>query len=91
MLSAKFSIPYAVATAIVQGVTDVSAFQPERVADPQIQALAQKVTIEADARMDLRRYDYPTAKVTVSLEDGPQFTRGGGGPPGGFPQSCAPS
>ena len=73
MLSAKFSIPYAVATAIVQGATDVSAFQPERVADPQLRVLARKVTIETDARMDLRRYDYPTAKVTVSLEDGRSF------------------
>lgn len=70
MLSAKFSIPYAVAAAILQGSTGVSAFLPERVAEPQVRALARKVTVESDTKMDLRRYDYPTAKVTVSLEDG---------------------
>ena len=70
MLSAKFSIPYAVAASIFQGDTGVSAFLPERVAEPKVQALARKVIIEADPKMDLRRYDYPTAKVTVNLEDG---------------------
>ena len=70
MLSAKFSIPYAVAHAIVAGNTDVFAFQPDRVADPGVQALARKVVIEPDPQMDLRRYDYPTAKVTLVLADG---------------------
>ena len=70
MLSAKFSIPYAVAHAIVAGTTDVFAFQPDRVADPGVQALARKVVIEPDPQMDLRRYDYPTAKVTLVLADG---------------------
>ncbi len=70
MLSAKFSIPYAVSAAIVQGDTGVQAFRPDRVADPHVQSLARLVSIEADPRMDLRRYDYPTARVTVTLEDG---------------------
>ena len=70
MLSAKFSIPYAVAHAIVSGNTDVFAFRPDRIGDPSVQALAQKVVVEPDPQMDLRRYDYPTAKVTVVLEDG---------------------
>ena len=70
MLSAKFSIPYAVAHALVAGNTDVFAFQPDRVADPGVQALARKVVIEPDPQMDLRRYDYPTAKVTLVLADG---------------------
>ena len=70
MLSAKFSIPYAVAHALVAGNTDVFAFQPDRVADTGVQALARKVVIEPDPQMDLRRYDYPTAKVTLVLADG---------------------
>ena len=70
MLSAKFSIPYAVAAAVVHGNTGVEAFYPERVADPLISGLAEKVEVHTDEKMDLRRYDYPTARVTVNLNDG---------------------
>lgn len=70
MLAAKFSIPYAVAAAIVKGITDATAFLPEQVADPEILGLAQRVEVVADPEMDLRRYDYPAAKVTVTLKDG---------------------
>ena len=70
MLSAKFSIPYAVSAAIVHGDTGVQVFHPDELDDPRVRDLARKVSVEADPRMDLRRYDYPTAKVTVTLEDG---------------------
>jgi 2-methylcitrate dehydratase PrpD len=70
MLAAKFSIPYAVAVAITTGATDISAFYPERVGDPQIRELAWRVKVVADLEMNLRRYDYPAAKVIVSLKDG---------------------
>jgi len=70
MLSAKFSIPYAVAAAIVHGTTGVDAFYPQMVEHPQIPSLAEKVDVQTDGNMDLRRYDYPTAKVTVTLSDG---------------------
>src|SRR5918999_1079878 len=59
MLAAKFSIPYAVAVAITKGATDVSAFYPEQVVDPQVRELAHHVKVVADPEMNLRRYDYP--------------------------------
>ena len=70
MLASKFSIPYAVAAAVVHGDTGVGAFYPQRISDPDIPALAEKVEVQADEDMDLRRYDYPTARVTVTLNDG---------------------
>ena len=70
MLAAKFSIPYAVAAAIHYGTAGVSAFYPEQVNDADIRRLAQRVSVTADPLMDLRRYDYPAAKVTVNLQDG---------------------
>ena len=70
MLAAKFSIPYAVAASLVHGNTDITAFYPDRVADPRIKSLAQRVELEADPKMNLRSYDYPAARVTVSLKDG---------------------
>lgn len=70
MLSAKFSIPYAVAAAICYGRTDVTAFLPERVDNTDIRALAERVSLDADPEMNLRRYDYPAARVAVHLTDG---------------------
>ena len=70
MLAAKFSIPYAVAVAITKGATDVSAFYPEQVVDPQVRELAHHVKVVADPEMNLRRYDYPAAKIAVTLKDG---------------------
>ena len=70
MLAAKFSIPFAVASALVLGRTDVGAFQSEQVANPQGLAMAQKVRVTADEAMSLRRYDYPAARVSVTLDNG---------------------
>ena len=70
MLAAKFSIPYAVAAAVSRGTTDVTAFYPEQVADPALRQLAHRVEVVGDPEMSLRRYDYPSATVTVTLQDG---------------------
>ena len=70
MLAAKFSIPYAVAAAVCHGATDVSAFLPGKVADGEVRQLAQRVEVAADPDMNLRRYDYPSARVAVRLGDG---------------------
>ena len=70
MLAAKFSIPYAVAAAICYGHTDVTAFLPERVGNAEIRALAKRVSLDSDPEMNLRRYDYPSARVAVHLADG---------------------
>ncbi len=70
MLAAKFSIPYAVAAAICYGRTDVTAFLPERLDNSEIRALAERVSLESDPEMNLRRYDYPAARVAVQLADG---------------------
>ena len=73
MLAAKFSIPYAVAAAVSRGVTDVTAFYPDQVADPALRQLAHRVEVVGDPEMSLRRFDYPAATVTVTLQDGRQL------------------
>lgn len=70
MLGAKFSIPYAVAAALVLGRADVSAFVEPALGDPRIRALAARVEVRGDARMSPRRSDYPTALVDLELADG---------------------
>ena len=70
MLAAKFSLPYALAASVTYGATDVTAFYPDRLTDEETLALSHRVSVSADPKMDLRRYDYPAARVTVSLNDG---------------------
>ena len=70
MLAAKFSLPYAVAATVTQGTTDITAFFDDKLTDGATLDLAQKVSVAADPEMDLRRYDYPAARVTVSLNNG---------------------
>ena len=70
MLEAKFSVPYAVAAALVLGRTDVSAFEPAAIADRRIRDLAQRVRINTDDAMSPRRNDQPTARVRITLRDG---------------------
>lgn len=73
MLAAKFSIPFGVATAVVHGSTDITAFYPERVSDPDTLSLASRVNMVVDEDMSFRRYDYPSARVEVTLNDGRTF------------------
>jgi len=75
MLSAKFSIPYAVAAAIVRGRVDLSAFDDATIADRRIRDLAARVEVRSDPAMNPRRPDdYPTAVVTIALRDGRSVT-----------------
>ena len=69
-LGAKFSIPYAVAAALVLGRADVSAFVEPALTDPRIRALAARVEVRVDPQMSPRRSDYPTAVVEIVLTDG---------------------
>jgi 2-methylcitrate dehydratase PrpD len=76
MLAAKFSVPYAVAAAVVKGTTDVSAFADAVREDPRVRQLAARVEVGGDDAMSLRGDpDRPTARVAVELRDGRRLTR----------------
>lgn len=75
MLAAKFSVPYAVAAAVVTGKTDVSGFLDSSIEDPRIRDLAKRVEVSADPEMSMRRSGYPTARVSVMLNDGRVLTQ----------------
>ena len=72
-LSAKFSIPHAVAAALVRGRTDITSFYPDHLADTAIRQLASKVTVETEPQMSMRRHDYPSARVTIGMRNGRQL------------------
>jgi 2-methylcitrate dehydratase PrpD len=76
MLAAKFSVPYAVAAAVVKGTTDVSAFTDAVREDSRVRQLATRIEVSGDDTMSLRAGpDRPTARVSVELGDGRTLTR----------------
>jgi 2-methylcitrate dehydratase PrpD len=76
VLAAKFSVPYAVAAAVVKGTTDVSAFTDAVREDPRVRQLAARIEVSGDDTMSLRGGpDRPTGRVSVELGDGRVLTR----------------
>src|SRR5437867_7536417 len=69
-LAARFSIPWAVAAALVLGRTDPVAFDCATLADARIRDLARRVEIGTDPAMSPRRADAPTARVRIVPRDG---------------------
>jgi 2-methylcitrate dehydratase PrpD len=74
-LAARFSIPWAVAAALVLGRTDPSAFDATALDDARIRALAERVVIRTDPDMSPRRADAPTARVMLALRGGKTLER----------------
>ena len=62
MLSAKFSIPYALAAGLIGGETGAPAFYQDQLENPTVRSLAQRIQIISDPDMNMRRYDYPCRK-----------------------------
>ncbi|MEO6623633.1 MAG: MmgE/PrpD family protein [Burkholderiaceae bacterium] len=69
-LAAKFSVPFAVATRIVHGNSALASFSWEAVRNPQVQALARKVTVREDPAMTRRLPQERPARVEIHLADG---------------------
>ena len=66
--AAKFSIPYAIAVALLRGDAGLAEYAPEVVADPAVRALAAKVSYTVDAANPYPREF--TGHVRVRLADG---------------------
>jgi 2-methylcitrate dehydratase PrpD len=75
MLAAKFSLPYAVAAAVVTGGSDVAAFTDAARTNPRVRELARRVEVRGDPAMSMRGAG-PTARVAVHLRDGRVLTAG---------------
>jgi len=70
VLAGKFSVPFAIATALVNGTTQVQSFTMPNVENPQILALAKKVKVVEDPAMTAMLPHKRPARVTVTLADG---------------------
>ena len=71
-LAAKFSVPFAVATRIVNNSSALSSFTWDQVRNPAVLALAHKVSVAHDPAMSARLPMERPAKVTLYLKDGSQ-------------------
>ena len=74
VLAGKFSVPFALATTIVNGSSRVGSFTIEKVTDEAIRALAARVTVREDPTMSAALPDLRPARVTVTMTDGSALT-----------------
>jgi 2-methylcitrate dehydratase PrpD len=70
MLAAKFSIPFAVATTLVNGHTGVSSFSPQAVTQESIRTLARRVQVTEDPSLTAMMPGRRPSRVEVILTDG---------------------
>lgn len=69
-LAIRFSIPYAIAIALVRGSTDPSAFDESSLTDQAIRAVAAKVEVREEPSFTSMTPSQRPARVTVHLVDG---------------------
>ncbi|MGH8703374.1 MAG: MmgE/PrpD family protein, partial [Burkholderiales bacterium] len=67
---ARFSIQYTVAHALVHGSVRLNAFIPERLGDPDVRALMQRIECVADAELSKAFPRQRAARVEIELADG---------------------
>jgi 2-methylcitrate dehydratase PrpD len=72
-LQAKFSVPFAVATALRTGTTDKAAFEPAAIT-PATTDLARRVRVTSTPEFAARVPDARSTRVTVTLTDGSELT-----------------
>jgi len=72
--SAKMSIPYSVAVALVAGKAGIEEYSDECIANPAVVALAEKVSVRPDDELTALFPKYSAAVVEVATLDGNCFT-----------------
>jgi len=82
--AAKHSIPYNVAVRLVRRSNDLTVYSDEVVYDPQVRAMAQKISVQEDPKLTAMLPDVRPARVEVKLFSGDTFTETVERPIGGF-------
>ncbi|MBI3967409.1 MAG: MmgE/PrpD family protein [Chloroflexi bacterium] len=70
LLAAKFSTPYALAAKLVTGTLGLTAFTPERLADPAIAGLMRRIHLIADPEYTAQYPATAPTSICVHLKDG---------------------
>jgi len=72
-LAGKFSVPFAIATTLVNGSSDVASFTWDAIRNETIQALAKKVTVSDDPAMSAKLPDLRPASIMITMNNGTVF------------------
>jgi 2-methylcitrate dehydratase PrpD len=67
---AKFSLAYVVAHALARGSVRLDAFSPERLGDPALRALMDRIDVSLDAELDAAFPGRRAARVEIEWQDG---------------------
>ncbi len=70
---ARFSVPFALASILVHGRSGLKSFDDTAVANPQVQALAQRVDLQEDRSFTARYPAEQPATVRIVLKNGAAF------------------
>jgi 2-methylcitrate dehydratase PrpD len=73
-VDAQFSMPYQAAAALMQGKVDIHTFTEESFKNPEILALVPKVEWAVDDAFERRYPSSYSCAVTVSMDNGQEFT-----------------
>lgn len=73
-LEAKFSMPFCMAAAIVDGSVNLDTFTGARIGAPEIEAVRKRVVMAVDHDLNASAPPLTQARVTVQLADGPSLT-----------------
>ena len=69
-LAGKFSVPFAIATTLVNGSSGVGSFTWDAIGNQTIQALAKKVDVREDPSMTAKLPDLRPGAVSIKMTDG---------------------
>jgi len=78
-LEAKFSMPFCLAAAIVDGRVGLDTFDDARVHDPAIAEMRRRIVMRVDATLDTSAPPLTQARVAVRLRDGRTLTAAANG------------
>jgi 2-methylcitrate dehydratase PrpD len=67
---ARFSIPYAVATALVHGSVRLAAYEPRRLQEPATRELLERISVCVDSELDAAFPGRRGARIEIILRDG---------------------
>jgi 2-methylcitrate dehydratase len=73
--TADHSLPYVVATALLHGAVDESAFSDDALKAPALAALMQRITVEEDPLLSAMLPDGRPCRITITLKDGSEVQR----------------
>ena len=73
MLAARFSVPFAVATSLINRSSKIQSFTQDMLEKTKILALAAKTSIKENSDMSAQLPDYRPASICITMQDGSTY------------------